>query len=346
MKSKILVLGYFGYETNQLDGQTIKTRNVYDLIKSKEEQIGNVTYFDTELFQKSKFSVFTLLWKLVKSNQLIYLPAQNNLKIIFPVIYFLSVVFKLKIHYFVVGGWLSEFIANKQLHRFMLKRIAGIHTETIRLKNELEQNYHFNNVDVFPNFRFFDYCPTIHHKPNILNLVFMARVNKMKGLDMIFSLGDYIHKNGQEKSIHITFYGPIFTEDRLYFETELAKYPFMKYNGELQPALINETLQQYDAMLLPTHYYTEGLPGSIVDAYISGIPVIVTNWKHAEEFVSHGITGFIVPFENGEKDFINYVMCLYNDSDTLRKMKLYAYERSKEFSAEAAWIILKKYLLK
>lgn len=29
-------------------------------------------------------------------------------------------------------------------------------------------------------------------------------------------------------------------------------------------------------MLLPTHYYTKGLPCSIVDAYIAGIPVIAT----------------------------------------------------------------------
>ena len=31
--SKVLVLGYFGYQTNQLDGQTVKTRDVYRLAK-------------------------------------------------------------------------------------------------------------------------------------------------------------------------------------------------------------------------------------------------------------------------------------------------------------------------
>lgn len=33
MQKNILIIGYFGYVTNQLDGQTIKTRNVFDLIK-------------------------------------------------------------------------------------------------------------------------------------------------------------------------------------------------------------------------------------------------------------------------------------------------------------------------
>ena len=30
--NKVLVIGAFGYENNQLDGQTIKTRNVYNLL--------------------------------------------------------------------------------------------------------------------------------------------------------------------------------------------------------------------------------------------------------------------------------------------------------------------------
>lgn len=32
---KILVLGYFGYQTNQLDGQTVKTRDLYRLAKEQ-----------------------------------------------------------------------------------------------------------------------------------------------------------------------------------------------------------------------------------------------------------------------------------------------------------------------
>lgn len=37
MKRKVLVLGYFGYNTNQLDGQTVKTRHIYTLA---EELVG------------------------------------------------------------------------------------------------------------------------------------------------------------------------------------------------------------------------------------------------------------------------------------------------------------------
>lgn len=53
---KILVFGYFGYVTNQLDGQTIKTREIYELIKSHDEY--DVCYADTQEFRENFKSVF------------------------------------------------------------------------------------------------------------------------------------------------------------------------------------------------------------------------------------------------------------------------------------------------
>ena len=44
---RILVLGYFGYLTNQLDGQTVKTRDVYRLVKEQSKDY-SVDYFDTQ----------------------------------------------------------------------------------------------------------------------------------------------------------------------------------------------------------------------------------------------------------------------------------------------------------
>ena len=190
---KILVLGYFGYNTNQLDGQTVKTRDLYRLVK---EQAGeDVDYYDTEDFQFNKLSVFKMFWKVIRCHTLFYLPAHNNMRVIFPHIYLLSILFGVKIHYFVVGGWLREFLAHLPVHRWMLKRIAGIHVETKRLLSELQECYNFENVDIFPNFRFFEFEPE-RFDTERLRLVFMARVNKMKGLDWVFALADFIKENG------------------------------------------------------------------------------------------------------------------------------------------------------
>ncbi|WP_034524823.1 glycosyltransferase, partial [Bacteroides stercorirosoris] len=85
-----------------------------------------------------------------------------------------------------------------------------------------------------------------------------------------------------------------------------------------------------DVMLLPTHYLPK-LPGSVVDAYISGIPVIVTEWKHSHEFVEDGRSGFIIPFENGQQKLIDKVILLERDRRLLHTMQANALIKRKEF---------------
>ncbi|MGM9780095.1 MAG: glycosyltransferase [Prevotella sp.] len=341
MKKKVLVIGYFGHNTNQLDGQTVKTRDVYRLVG--EQTNGDVDYYDTEDFQYKRLSIFTMFWKVIRCRTLFYLPAHNNLKYIFPFIFVLSAIFRVQIHYFVVGGWLREFLMPLPLHRVMLRRIEGIHVETKRLKNELEEYFHYENVDLFPNFRFFEFDPK-RFESEKLRIVFMARVNKMKGLDWIFELAETIEEQHLQERFSITFYGPVHEGDKAYFEENVLRFSFVEYKGALEPKDIYEALSKYDVMLLPTHYYTEGLPGSVVDAYISGIPVIVTEWKHSHEFVKDGVSGFIVPFENGQKELFNKVMLLEKDRNLLHQLQANALQKRMEFAPPSAREKLKCYL--
>ena len=342
MKNEICVIGAFGFIYPHYDGQTIKSRNLLFLLQVK---IGNVDFFEAQRLKKNRLSVFCMLWKVIKYKTVYYLPAQNNLTFLFPIIYFLSCITKTRIHYFVVGGWLVEFLGKKSWHRKALSKITGIHCETQLMQNNLKEAYGFRNVDVFPNFRIIDFEPKVHHEEGKLRLVFMARINKKKGLDLIFNLGNRIEKKGYEDRISIDFYGPLQDEDDCinYFNSHLRKYGFMKYYGALEPADIYTTLEKYDAMLLPTHYYTEGLPGSILDSYVSGIPVIVTKWKHATEFVDNEKTGIIIPFDDDGTALADAVMRIYEDTNLLSQMKKQARERWLDFSSDKAWELIQKY---
>lgn len=338
MKKNILVLGYFGDKSNKLDGQTVKTRDLYRLISSKCD---NVSYFDTERFQYDKLSVFELLKKLAKCHTLAYLPAHSNLKYIFPVLFLLSLLFRFKILYFIIGGWLVEYLSKKTIHRAMLRKIDSIYSETILMKELLQQNYKFNNIKVFPNFRVTNYIPSVHHDSGYLKLVFMARIHKNKGIDTVFELGNYIKTKYTKNQIIIDFYGQINPDDTDFFNQGIEQFKFMSYKGVLQPEEIHPILSHYDALILPTHYYTEGLPGSIIDAYISGIPVIVSNWKHAKEFVKDNYCGFIIPFTNNIPALKEKIDFLYNNPDVLAQMKQNAITESKKYSPEFAWTIIK-----
>lgn len=339
---KYLVIGNFASITNKLCGQSVKTRNIFNLAK---EIVPTIDCFDTQKIKYNKFSIFLMLWKFCRSNYVIYLPAAGNMTWLFPIFYILSIVSRTYILQFEIGNWMVDLLANKPIHRWMLKGIKQFYAETEKSKKELKHLYGLENISVFSNFRYFDFerenciCDN-----SILKLVFCARINRKKGLDMIFSLGDYLIEEKKEKSVSITFYGPIFEKDEEYFWRNLNKYSFMKYDGMLQQDEISEKLQYFDCMLLPTQYYTEGLPGSIIDAYIVGIPVIVTKWKNAEEFVVNNITGIIIPFQDGQNEFNQAVVDLMNNKEKLQYLKDNAYHYRYKFHSSSAKLHLKRIL--
>lgn len=339
-QKKILILGNFGYANHDLSGQTVKTRFMFQLFE--KFYAGSLDYFDTQTLCKKR-KIFKLLNKVVSCDKLVYLPAHGNLKYLFPVYFIMSFFFRFDICYSVIGGWLVGYLRNKPIHRWMLKRISVIFAETALMKKELESEYGFANVAVLYNFRITDFRPEIRCHQN-LRLVFMARVDPQKGLDTIFNFCRYVDAMNPKPSITLDFYGQIDPAIKDTFLKTVESFDFVSYNGVLEPERIYTALQDYDLLLLPTHYYTEGLPGTVIESYMSGLPVIVSDWLHAREFVSHGNNGFIVPFENHQDEFNQSIMSLYADRGLLEVFKKNAIQQGRRFSGEYAWNLVSRYI--
>lgn len=342
--NKILIIGYFGYETNQLDGQTVKTRNIYELLKKHEKELGTILYCDTQKFRYNISSIIDLFRYVSKCNYLILIPARNNLTYLFPILFVLSKIFKYNIIHIGVGGWQKEYFEKHKIQRWMAKKINVNLLQNKLVKNDLKIKFDFENVDVIPNYRIHNHLPNIssNSDDDFLRIVFMSRINKKKGLDIVFKIAKY-YTNINPQKITIDFYGPIETTDEDYFFEQIEKYSLTKYHGILQPEEIYNTLENYDILILPTQYYTEGFPGAILDAYIAGIPVLVSNWKHANEFVENGVSGFICEMSDVNQ-YIQKIDELINNKNTLKQLKEGAWEKSKLYSEESAYEILKKYL--
>lgn len=343
----LVVLGAFGYSNNQLDGQTVKTRNVYNLLCDRQDE--PVNKIDTVDFKKKPWLLIKLLYYLVKCKTVVIVPCLNNLTFIFPLAYLLSKIISFDIISICVGGWQVEyFLGNERFkpHPLQLKysrKIKGFLPEMENVNRVLIQQLSFKNTEVFPNFRRFrpvQVNTTVH---NELKMVFMARINKTKGYNSIFLALDKL-KNLSE-NVSMTFYGQVAEENKAEFDSLIkAHSDFASFKGALKPEEIQQTLTQYDVMLLPTQYYTEGFPGSILDAYIAGIPVIVTEWKHSHEFVDDGNTGFIVPFGECVDDIVECIRMLIRDKNLLNRMKNNAQKESLKYSEDKAWDVIRKYL--
>lgn len=333
---KILVIGYFGYSTNQIDGQTIRTRSVYSLLKSKNEI--DVYFFDTQSFKKSKFNLFKLVHLLIKSDIVFNVAAHGNLTYLFPIIYSISFLTRAKLNYIAIGGWLFNFIENKPMHSYMLSKVKNVYVQTENLCVKL-QDYNFKNVHLLNNFRLIEY-PEINFKyrsKGCIRLVFMARVHPLKGVDSIFELEKKLKKIGKN-NFSIDVYGPVVKEYEQDFFRKI-EHSSVRYCGVVEPSDVYQVLQRYDLMLFPTKYFTEGFPGSILDAYISGLPVIATKWLNAEEFISEGKTGYIVEFNN-DVSFVNKTIELIENPIEIFNLKKNVEIKRNDYSANKAWRVL------
>ena len=345
--SKIVVLGAFGYDRKQLDGQTIKTRNIYNLLSERHN--GKLKGFDTLLFRRKPWQVFALLWHLMTCKTLVLIPCRRNLTYVFPAVYLMSKIFRYQIVSICIGGWQVEYFMGNELYKphprqlKYSKKIKVFMPEMETLNKNLIEKLGFQNTEVFPNFRKFDIVEMSDSPHDELRMVFMARINRNKGYGTIFQVLDRLKE--LHMNVSMTFYGQIAEEDKEDFLSLIEKYKDVAcYKGALEPDEIHRTLAQYDVLLLPTKFYTEGFPGSVLDSYIAGIPVIVTEWKYSHEFVKDGQTGFIVPFENGLDEMVGKIKLLFDGRDTLAQMKLYAKEECRKYSEDKAWSIINKYL--
>lgn len=343
----ILVVGAFGYHNNSLDGQSIKTRNVYNLIKEKSNS--RLNYFCTSFAKRRPYRIVILLWKLLWADKVVLIPCINNITYTFPLIYLIGKFVNYDIIHICIGSFHKDYFLGLNglrahgLQLLLSKRILAFLPETTSVNNCLVNELGFNNTEIFPNFRPIPSIPEpIHNGTGTLKLVFMARIQKKKGYDIIFEFAKYAEFN--RLNLTIDFYGQIDKEESTDFLQKVEESSIVEYKGYLRPEQITNTLCRYDILLLPTRYYMEGFPGTILDAYIAGLPVVVTEWINSHEFVKNGETGFIVDFINPQNQFNQQIINLYYDRELLYKLKKRARKECFNYSEQHAWSILNKYL--
>jgi glycosyltransferase involved in cell wall biosynthesis len=343
----LLLIGNFGYLTNQLDGQTVKTRNIRKLIEKKYE--GNCYFFDTSYVKRNPLLLFNMFFFAAKCNKVIVVPADGFLANLFSLVYYITRIFGNNLIHIGVGGWQKEFFAGQEgkfaPHPTIMKqcmRITTFMVEIAKVKNDLQNELGFKNLEYFPNFRFFNYLPKYECVPNHIRLVYMGRINQMKGYETMGGVMCELSNRGINATLD--FYGQVEECDREHFKKIINSNSHIEYKGILSPEDIYETLGHYDIMVFPTRYYTEGFPGTVLDANIAGIPVIATNWKHSHEFIEDKKSGFIVDFDNPVQGFVDSIETLYYNTEALQKMKHEAHNESNKYSEDSAWRILSKYL--
>lgn len=335
MNRRIYVIGNFGYYSNDLNGQTMRTRTVFESLKKYMYKVKyDIKYKDTSIKNtslKGLISNFKDLYNIFVSEKIILMPAYRAIKFLTPFFYYISLILRKDIHFIAIGGWLAEFLENNESYIKYFRIMKNIYVQTESLKISLENKFNLENVVYFPNFR--SYEPRglkISGIKEVNRIVFFSRVIKEKGIELAIKATNEVNKRFNT-NIELHIYGPIGEDYKDQFKSIMRSYSNIYYKGVLEPDHILSELSKYDFMIFPTYYKGEGFPGAILDGLTAGVPVVCTDWKYNSEIIKNGYTGLL--FENKSiEDLIRKMETLIKDTKLINKMKQNCISESNKYS--------------
>ena len=335
MKNKVAVCGHFGIGHTLLNGQTVKTVIVTDELE-KELGKGAVWRIDTHGRWNQLWMFPKLVWALMCYESIIILPANDALLYEVPWLGFWNRIFRKRLFYVVIGGWLKEYLGGYPKIGKRLKTYDGIFVETSTMKKDLEEDG-FRNISILPNCKPLKILSKEELEYNFaepLPLVTFSRVMEEKGIaDLVRTVQDINREMGRE-ALSLDIYGQVDGNETDWFE-ELAKTfsSAVKYKGCVAFDKSTEVLSRYFALVFPTKFFTEGVPGTIIDAYSAGLPVISSKWANFADVVEDGVTGVGFEFENWD-ELKNLLMSIVENPSVIYQKKEACLRKATEFAPE------------
>jgi len=331
---KIGILGHFARNTDLCDGQTVKTQNVEKAILARTQDVITV---DSYRWKKHPFSFLINIIKLVKkSDAIIMLPDAGGIKIYPYIVNLFAGKHKIKI-YSVVGAWLPSFLRGNKSIGKQLKRFQYILVETQTMHNQLIAQG-FNNTVVVPNFKSImpiNECEIKCSFESPLPFCIFSRVMEEKGIGEAVYACDRINKEAGKIICVLDIYGPIHEEYKAEFSSLCDKYScFLTYKGVAEPSESVEILKEYYMLLFPTKFYTEGIPGTVIDAFSAGVPVIASEWESYRDVLSEK-DSFTYSFDNAEELYERLKYCVEN-VDTVNTLRNNCLKSAERFSMKTA----------
>lgn len=206
---------------------------------------------------------------------------------------------------------------------FAAARIIGMLSHDLRVKSERQLGISISNARLFQNplnIKSIGPLPWPEGEP--LRLAFVGRLEWTKGLDLAIEV--FSSRAWREREWRLDVYG----------SGELQS----KYEAEVRARHLAERIRfcgfandmdavwrEHHALLLPSR--AEGVPNSMLEAMLSGRPVIVSNVGGISVWVEDGETGYILP-QPTVRELAGAMDRLWSDRNRLEAMGAAAYERT------------------
>lgn len=315
--NKVIYIGPSGGGRVPKNGASAKNYHLLKFLRSK-----SINYYlvDTEDWKKNPIVLFKLLVIVLFNADAKYILAANS-ESSYRLLQVISLLPRRRhVIYWVIGGSIADWIKDGKVKKRPYSIVDYFLVEGKKMQNTFAE-IGFNNTIYVPNFKCIEYIPArAKRNDGIIRFVFLSRIIPEKGCEIIIDAARKLNKSFKADYI-VDFYGPIDEDYDMEFKEKITDIPNVSYKGfiDLRIQKNYDLLAVYDAMLFPTYWHGEGFPGVIIDALISGIPVIASDWSLNADIIEDGTTGLLLK-ENSSEALANTMAELIKKPSVLLKM--------------------------
>ena len=279
-------------------GETMKNQL---MIKKLEELGVKCHQIDFKNWRRHPWIFIELAWNMLFNRKATLIFSTSTINV-YPM---MKLMYKLKwkqhtVHW-VIGGSLGEHVKNGKFDEKVIGYMDWTIVESPIMVEQLQAKG-VKGVFQLPNFKPINYYPSIDTRISSLanrplRFVFLSRIMAEKGCDYILECAKQLNEMGLEDKFIIDFYGKVADSYEGVFERKIQKLGNVQYKGflNLRENSGYDRLAEYDMMLFPTYWKGEGFAGVFIDAFISGVPMLASDWAHNRQFMKEWETALFVP---------------------------------------------------
>lgn len=293
---RVVILGHFAFGFDKSNGQTIKTKVIAEALVNLLGD-AEVDAEDTMGGWKFLMRLPVVILRMLRNHwNVVILPAYKGVRVIVPMLVTMNLLYRRKLHYVVIGGWLPSYAKSSLFLRYFLKRLDGILVETEAMRKDLEM-LHFQNVEVMPNCKPLAILPKEQIPMTLAcpyKLCTFSRVIKEKGIEEAIAAVRQCNEKLGRIVYALDIYGGV--EQQEWFDALMKEQPeTITYKGVIPFNKSTDVLKDYFLLLFPTYYKGEAFAGTLIDAMAAGLPTIASDWHANPEIVKEGVTGLLFP---------------------------------------------------
>ena len=298
--NKIGVIGRFGLGENFCDGQTVKTKNLAWLLE--RENHFSVVKVDTYLFRRKNMKLLLDTLKcMLTCDHVFLLVSVNGMKFYLPFLYCLNKVTRKNIYHYIIGSELLDMVTkNPKLVKYL--NALNVNWFEYESGTRYLREKGVTNARTLANFKLItpvEQVAPYRSENGTFRFCTFSRVMEEKGItDAILAVKEINTRMGKMTAA-LDIYGPLEAAyEEAFYELLAENKDCVRYMGIADSRKSVDVLKDYYALLFPTHWAGEGVPGTVIDAFAAGIPVIASDWNANKEIIRDGVQGILYPNRN------------------------------------------------